>query len=297
MAREIMEAAGSEVRVLNSAKLPFIWDAPAKTDKEDAMKLAHLIELDERNRRYFAGIDVGGTHFAIGVVDGDGKLLAKHTMPTGAGRPFRVIVKEMADTAKQLIAREGLAESRIAGVGIGVPSTIDSKTGRLIFANNLDWRDLDLIGEFRKSWNIPVYVENDADCAALAESMDDAAKGKNTLLITFGTGFGGGLIMNGKIFKGGDNSGFEPGHFVLVHKGVQCTCGNYGCVEAYASVSALVRETKEKMRACPDGLMWKECGADPEKVNGHTSFDAAKKGDAGIIGAALLGTIGPLVNP
>ncbi|MDR0719071.1 MAG: ROK family protein [Treponema sp.] len=236
--------------------------------------------MGERNKRYFVGIDVGGTHFAIGVVDGEGKLLAKHTMPTGAGRPFGVIVKEMADTAKRLVVRAGLAESRIGSVGIGVPSTIDSKTGHLIFANNLDWRDLDLIGEFRKSWDVPVYVENDADCAALAESMDDAAKGKNTLLITFGTGFGGGLIMNGKIFKGGDNSGFEPGHFVLFHKGIQCTCGNYGCVEAYASVSALVRQTKEKMQACPDSLMWKECGADPEKVNGRTAFDAAKKGDA-----------------
>jgi len=236
--------------------------------------------MGERSKRYYAGIDVGGTHFGVGIVDENRKLLSKQSMPTGAGRPFGVIVKEMADTAKTLIARAGLAESQINSVGIGVPSTVDPKTGHVVFANNLDWRDLDLVGEFRKSWDIPVYMENDADCAALAESMDDSVKGKNTLLITIGTGFGGGLILNGKIFKGGDNSGFEPGHLVLVYNGIPCTCGNYGCVESYASVTALIRQTKEKMRACPDSLMWKECGNDPEKVDGRTSFDAAKKGDA-----------------
>jgi glucokinase len=229
---------------------------------------------------YYAGIDVGGTHFAAGVVDAKGKLLAKCSLPTGAGRSFGALVKEMADTAKKLIAQAGLEESRINSVGIGVPSTIDPKTGHVVFANNLDWRDLDLLGEFRKFWDIPVYLENDADCAALAESMADTVKGKNILLITIGTGFGGGLILNGKIFKGGDNSGFEPGHFELVHKGMLCTCGNYGCLESYASVTALIRQTKEKMQACPESLMWKECGNDPEKVDGRTSFDAAKKGDA-----------------
>jgi glucokinase len=236
--------------------------------------------MDEQTKRYYAGIDIGGTHFGVGFVDPKGKLLVKHSMPTGAGRPFDVIVKEMADAVKALAVRAGLEESQILSVGIGVPSSVDPKTGRVVFANNLDWRDLDLVGEFRKCWDISVYMENDADCAALAESMDDSVRGKNMLLITIGTGFGGGLVMNGKLFKGGDNSGFEPGHSVLVHEGVLCTCGNYGCVESYASVTALIRQTKEKMQASPESLMWKECGNDPEKVDGRTSFDAAKKGDA-----------------
>jgi glucokinase len=137
---------------------------------------------------------------------------------------------------------------------------------------------LDLTGEFKKHWDIPVY--NDADCAALAESMEGPEAGKNVLVITIGTGFGGGLIMNGRIFKGGDNSGFEPGHSVLVFEGERCTCGLRGCAEAYTSVTALIRQTREKMETHRDSLMWQECGGDLEKADGKTSFNAAKKGDA-----------------
>jgi glucokinase len=231
-------------------------------------------------KKYYAGIDIGGTKIAFGIVGEDRKLLVGRSIPAGAGRPFEVIVKEMADTAKTTAADAGLGCDRIAGVGIGVPSTVDPKTGRVVFANNLGWRDLDLTGEFRKHWDIPVYMENDADCAALAEAMEGPAAGKNVLVITIGTGFGGGLVMNGGIFKGGDNSGFEPGHSALVFDGELCTCGQRGCVEAYASVVALIRQTREKMEARRDSLMWRECGGDLTKVDGRTSFNAAKKGDA-----------------
>ncbi|MDR2631618.1 MAG: ROK family protein [Spirochaetaceae bacterium] len=234
----------------------------------------------ENTNKYYAGIDIGGTKIAFGVVDENRKLLISRSIPAGAGRPFEVIVKEMADTVKIVAADAGIGSDRIAGVGIGVPSTVDPKTGRVVFANNLGWRDLDLTGEFRKHWDIPVYLENDADCAALAESMEGPAAGKNVLVITIGTGFGGGLILNGRIFKGGDNSGFEPGHSALVFEGEHCTCGLRGCTEAYTSVTALIRQTREKMEVHRDSLMWRECGGDLEKVDGKTSFCAAKKGDA-----------------
>jgi glucokinase len=231
-------------------------------------------------KKYYAGIDIGGTKIAFGIVDEDRKLLVSRSMPAGAGRPFGVIVKEMADTVKTAAADAGPGPERIASVGIGVPSTVDPRTGRVVFANNLGWRDLDLTGEFRKHWDIPVYLENDADCAALAESMEGPAAGKNVLVITIGTGFGGGFIMNNRIFKGGDNSGFEPGHSVLVFEGERCTCGLRGCTEAYASVSALIRQTRQKMEGRRDSLMWEECGGDLEKVDGRTSFNAAKKEDS-----------------
>jgi glucokinase len=233
----------------------------------------------EKDDRYYAGIDIGGTHTAIGLADEKGRLLIKQSAATAIGRPFGDVVREMAETAKALVKRAGLSEDRIRSVGIGVPSTIDPKTGHVAFANNLNWRDLDLAGEFKKNWNIPVYLENDADCAALAEAMEGPGAGKNVLMLTIGTGFGGGYILGGKIFKGGDNSGFEPGHSVLVHDGEPCTCGNRGCLEAYASVTALIRQTKEKMAAFPQSLMWRECGGNLEAVDGRTSFDAAKKGD------------------
>jgi glucokinase len=234
----------------------------------------------ENTGKYYVGIDIGGTKIAFGIVGEDRKLLTSRSIPAGAGRPFEVIVKEMADTAKITVADAGLGFDRIAGIGIGVPSTVDPKTGRVVFANNLGWRDLDLTGEFRKHWDIPVYLENDADCAALAESMEGPMAEKNVLVITIGTGFGGGLIIDGRIFKGGDNSGFEPGHSVLVFEGERCTCGLRGCAEAYTSVTALIRQTREKMAVHRDSLMWGECGGDLEKVDGRTSFSAAKKGDA-----------------
>ncbi|MDR2159120.1 MAG: ROK family protein [Treponema sp.] len=228
--------------------------------------------------KYYAGIDIGGTKIAFGIVGEDRRPLAVRSVPAGPGRPFETMVKEMADTVKTMAA--DIVPGRIAGVGIGVPSTVDPKTGRVVFANNLGWRDLDLAGEFKKHWDIPVYMENDADCAALAEATEGPAAGKNVLVITIGTGFGGGLVMNGSIFKGGDHSGFEPGHSTLVFEGEPCTCGQRGCLEAYASVTALIRQTREKMEARRDSLMWQECGGDLARVDGRTSFNAAKKGDA-----------------
>jgi glucokinase len=228
---------------------------------------------------YYIGIDVGGTSAGIAVVDEHGSMLAKDSIPTGMTPPFQTIVAALAERSAQLVKIAGLDGDAIQSVGIGVPSTIDPKTGHVVFANNLNWRDLDLVSECQKYWQVPIYLENDADCAAVAESWEGPARGRNVLVITVGTGLGGGLIMNGKIFKGGDNSGFEPGHSVLVHGGERCTCGNAGCAEAYASVTALIRQTREAMRNAPDSLLWQECGGDPAGVTGRTAFDAAKKGD------------------
>jgi glucokinase len=230
--------------------------------------------------KYYAGIDIGGTKIAYGIVDADRRLLATRSVPVDRERGFEATVRDMVEAVKMTAAEAGVRAGSITGVGIGVPSTVDPRTGRVVFANNLGWRDLDLTGEFRKHWDIPVYMENDADCAALAEALEGPAAGKNVLVVTIGTGFGGGLIMDGRIFKGGDNSGFEPGHSTLVFGGEPCTCGLRGCAEAYVSVTALIRQTREKMASSPDSLMWRECGGDPTKVDGRTSFNAAKKGDA-----------------
>jgi glucokinase len=225
----------------------------------------------------YGGIDIGGTKIAFGILGPDRKLLVKRSVPACPERGFEAIVETMADTVKLAAAEAGLDPRRIAAVGIGVPSTVDPGTGRVVFANNLGWRDRDLAGEFRKHWDLPVYLENDADCAALAESREGPED--NVLVITIGTGFGGGYILNGRIFKGGDNSGFEPGHSVLVFNGEPCTCGLRGCTEAYASVTALIRQTRGKMAARRESRMWRECGGDPAKVDGRTAFNAAKQGD------------------
>jgi glucokinase len=234
---------------------------------------------------FAAGVDIGGTHYAAGIAGRDGVLLAKKSRPIGAERPFEVIVKEIAETVLLTAEEAGLKSGQIAGTGFGVPSTINPRTKTLIFANNLSWLDRDLAGEYGKYISGPVWIENDAGCAAFGEVMTDPEHCDNALMITFGTGFGGGLIMNGKIFRGCDNFGIEPGHISLVYGGRKCSCGNSGCAEAYASVTALIERVREKMAACPDSLLWENC-VDPAtgrrdlaRVDGHTPFAAARKGD------------------
>jgi len=233
---------------------------------------------------YAIGIDLGGTKFAVGVVDRDGKLLVKNSRPTGPERSFEEIVKDIAETVKLSLEQSRLSIEESAGTGFGVPSTLDPKTKKLIFANNLYWLDKDLASEYSSFIPGPVYIENDADCAALGESAVDPSTCKNTLMITLGTGFGGGLILDGNIFRGCDGYGIEPGHAVLVYGGRECNCGNRGCVEAYVSATALAERCREVMVVCPGTKMWESCvnsrgERDLNLVEGDTAFLAAKKGD------------------
>ncbi|MEG2931214.1 MAG: ROK family protein [Ruthenibacterium sp.] len=230
--------------------------------------------------KYYLGIDLGGTNIATGVIDEKFQFVASHNVATLGARQFDVVVRDMAEAAREVLKKAGLSEKDIEYVGIGAPSTIEPETQHLVFANNLGWKNVDLAGEFQKNWDIPVRVANDADCAALGESLAGAAKGfRNVLMLTLGTGVGGSFIMEQKIFLGGNGYGCEPGHSTLVYNGFPCTCGRRGCLEAYASVTALIRETLEMVAAYPNSLMREMCNYDMRKVSGRTAFDAAKKGD------------------
>ena len=230
--------------------------------------------------KYYLGIDLGGTNIATSVIDENYRFVARHSVPTLGTRPFEAVVKDMADAGREVLKKAGLTEKDIGYVGIGAPSTIEPKTQHIVFANNLGWKDADLAGEFRKNWDIPVKIANDADCAALGESLAGAAKDYDSvLMLTLGTGVGGSFILNKKIYLGGNGYGCEPGHSTLVYNGVRCTCGRRGCLEAYASVTALIRQSIEMMARYPGSLMREICGNDMTKVDGRTAFDAAKKGD------------------
>ena len=232
--------------------------------------------------QYAVGIDVGGNHFAAGIVSRDGSLLVKNARPAKPERSFEAIVQDMAETVALSLKQAGLSPGDIAGTGFGVPSTLEPATRRLIFANNLSWLNRDIAAEYSRHIPGPVFIENDADCAVLGEVMTDTCT--NALMITFGTGVGGGLVIDGKLFRGCDGYGIEPGHMALVYGGRECNCGNRGCVEAYCSVPALVQRTRETMAACPDSLMWETCTdqsgrRDEGMAGGRTAFTAAKKGD------------------
>ena len=230
---------------------------------------------------YYVGIDLGGTNIATGVVDDQYRILEKYSVKTrGMELPFGRVVENIADAAEEVVRRAGLTMDEIQSVGMGTPSCINPKTGLLVHANNMGWHNLPLYGELEKHIKRPLYIRNDADCAALGEVLAGSARRyRDALMITLGTGVGGGMIMGGKIFNGCDHMGAEFGHTKLVFDGVQCTCGQYGCFESYGSATALIRQTREAIEKNPSSLMGRICGGDLQKVDGKLAFDAARSGD------------------
>ena len=228
---------------------------------------------------YRIGIDLGGTNIAVGLVDDSPKVIADASCPTDAGRPYQEIVKDMADLCNKVMAEGGATLNDIKGIGIGSPGSIDSANGVVLYANNLGWDHVPLRAELGKYFpNIPIGVENDANAAAYGEYVVNGNGSDSFVAITLGTGIGGGIVLDQKIYRGHNGSGGELGHTTLVFGGEPCTCGKPGCWEAYAAVTALIRQTKAAMEANPDSLMVK-LAEDAGKVSGRTAFDAAKQGD------------------
>lgn len=226
----------------------------------------------------YIGIDLGGTNIAVGVVSENGEILIQDSVPTNSERPTTEIVKDMAELSKSLIAKLGKSEADIKAVGIGCPGTIDFDKGEVVYSNNIKMEHFPLAEEFRKLLDLPVKVDNDANCAAMGEYIVNGNGAKNFMLITLGTGVGGGLIINGEMFRGFNGAATEAGHMTLVSGGEMCTCGKAGCWEAYASVTALIRQTKTAMEENPNSLM-NELAKKDGKVSGRTAFEAAKAGD------------------
>ena len=227
---------------------------------------------------YYIGVDLGGTNIAVGIVDKEGNILSEKSVKTLADRPFDQIVADMAACIKDLLSENGLTENDLVSIGIGCPGNLDTENGRLVYANNFKHGvDVPLRSLMQKYIDKPVYLGNDANVAALGETIAGAAKGvKNAVMITLGTGVGGGIIIDGKIYEGQYSAGAEMGHVCIVKDGEHCSCGRNGCWEAYASVTALVRQTKEAMRAHPESKM---NDTPLEEVNGRTAFDAMRAGD------------------
>lgn len=233
---------------------------------------------------YKVGIDLGGTSVKFGVVNENLEIIKKHSIPTLATRDFEVIVKDIALGTIDVLKQAGLTLDDVDYIGMGVPSSVNPHNNRIIYANNLDWVDVDIISEFNKTIDKKVYIANDADCAAYGEVLAGAAQNTdNAIMLTLGTGVGGGMIIDGKIYLGGNGYGCEFGHAVLIMGGEQCTCGRKGCVEAYASVTALIRDSIRAIEKNKDSLMASMVDGDLSKIEGRTSFDAAKQGDKAAI--------------
>ncbi len=236
--------------------------------------------MSEKKEKVMIGIDLGGTGIKIGILNREYDILAQTTIPTRAERPFEEVVADMGHASRKLLQDHDYELKDCLGAGIGSPGTIDSQNGVVLYSNNIRWDNVPLAAELGKYLPVPVYVNNDANCAALGETVKGAAKGcRNAIFLTLGTGVGGGIVMNGRIFEGGHPGGAELGHIRIASEGRRCTCGRDDCLEAYASATALIEDARNMAKRFPNSVLWKLCGQDLEQMDAKMPFDAAQTGD------------------
>ena len=234
---------------------------------------------------YRIGVDLGGTNIAAAIVDENYNIIIKGSVPTLAHRPHNEIMDDMAALCHKICADAGIDEKEVEAVGIASPGIANHTDGIVEYSCNLPFRKYPICDEFAKRFDVKtVHVENDANAAAWGEAVAGAAKGTtNSLMITLGTGVGGGIIIDNKVFSGFNYAGAELGHIVISVGGRPCNCGRRGCWEAYSSASALIKMTSEKIDECKaegrDTLMF-ELVEKKGKVSGRTAFQAMRAGDA-----------------
>ena len=224
---------------------------------------------------YYIGIDVGGTNLKAGLVREDGQILVVERTPLAFENPEQ-FARTLAQLGQSVLHQAGIPASDVVSAGIGIPGAVAG--GDILYTCNIPLRDVPLSRLFRQHLDVPVLLENDANCAAVGEWLCGAGRGtQQFIVVTLGTGVGGGLILNGKLYSGSGMVG-EVGHMVIQHGGAPCNCGRRGCWEAYASATGLIRMTREAMEAHPESLLH-TVAAQSGCVEGRTAFDAAVQGD------------------
>lgn len=229
----------------------------------------------------YIGIDVGGTNLVAGVVDEQNRIIARAKRRTGESPTAERLCGELIALAREAVENASLGTDAIKYVGIGFPGSVDRKRGIVAYTPNAPFFRTPIREWFHKSWDVPVYVGNDANCASLGECYAGAARGKQSaVVVTLGTGVGVGAVVEGQSFLGLNGNGMEGGHMVIVVGGAPCNCGRRGCWEQYASATALKRLTREEMARSRLSAMWELCQGSLDNVGGRTAFQAARAGDA-----------------
>ena len=229
----------------------------------------------------YIGIDVGGMSIKAGLVDEEGNILFKHSCPTGVERGYVAVIRDIAQLGLATVEKAGRRMDEVKAIGIGIPGIMDQRTGIIPFCTNLAWHDVPIIEEMRKYTSVPVYVDNDATVAGLAESVKGVSAGtQNSVFITLGTGVGGGVVLNGKVFSGAHGVATEIGHMVTVAGGLPCTCGKRGCWERYASATALIRAGRVLCAEKPSCTLMKHVDGDIRTITAKDVIDLAMAGDA-----------------
>lgn len=224
---------------------------------------------------YYLGVDLGGTNIKAALVTESGEIVKEASTPTNLPRTGEEICDDIAALCGQLAQGE-----QVVGIGIGCPGTVDH--GVVLYSNNLDWHDFAMADYLKAKTGMQVYIGNDANVAALGEALAGCAKGaESAVIVTLGTGVGGGVVLGGRLLTGYTGAAAEPGHTVILDTpdAPLCTCGRRGCFESFASATALIRMTKEARAAHPESLL-NTLALTENAVTGRTAFDAATKGDA-----------------
>ncbi len=229
---------------------------------------------------YKLGIDLGGTNIAAGIVNDKYEIVKKMSTPTLAHRSAVEIIDDMAALCKKLCSAAGISIDELDSIGIASPGLANYETGVIEYANNLPFNNLPIVKMLsERLGHSKISIANDANAAALGEATAGAAKGTSTsVMITLGTGVGGGIIINGKIYSGFNFAGGELGHIVIEAGGRPCTCGRCGCWESYSSATALINMTKEKIEECKKEGRYTKM-AEAERVNGRLACDCMREGD------------------
>lgn len=225
------------------------------------------------------GIDIGGTTIKGGAITREGKVLDTFSLSVDKNDTQEETANKLIEAIQKFLKEHNYNKDNILGIGLGIPGVIDTTDGTVSYSNNLDWHDLPLGKMIHDATGLPIKTTNDANAATLAEAKFGAGrKYKNLIMLTLGTGVGGGVIVDGKLYEGHLGKGGELGHTVIVVDGEPCTCGRRGCLEAYASATALIRETNKMMEAHKDSKMW-QIKEKYGKVSARVAFEAAKEND------------------
>jgi len=233
----------------------------------------------------YIGIDIGGTNVKMALVSIAGEIIKRSSFKTHGAREPEEVIDEIASEVKKLAG-----DVDYLAIGVGCPGAIDTAAGIVNYSPNLQWRNVPLADMLSRKTGKTVRAANDAACAALGEHKFGVGKGRftDTAMITLGTGVGGGFVVDGKLFQGYKSMGGEVGHTVIRVNGQQCTCGRKGCFEAYASATALIRETRKALNGDKnqESMMWDYLGLkrgkrkyDLYSADGRAAFACAKKGD------------------
>ena len=228
----------------------------------------------------YVGVDIGGTNLKAGLVDENGVLLATQKMKVASIADDDGLAWTVASLVQELAHTVNISVSDVASVGVGVPGTVEIRSGSINYTCNLPLRNVPLRKLFHRYLSIPLYIENDANCAALAEFLVGAGRdSKRFVTITLGTGVGAGIVHNGKIYHGANGMAGEVGHMVIQRGGLPCPCGRHGCWEQYASATALKRMTAVALAAHPHSILAQVVAENEGRVSGQSAFIAARRGD------------------